>query len=424
MAYRLSRAPARYVFWVTVLAILPLLQAQASDVGPLSLVQAAELAAREAPSLQALRQRQLAANEELQRAGSLPDPELVLGIDNLTSTGHNAFEVGADPMTMRKIGLRQMLPAGAKREAERAQALADATMRSARVSAGVLNVQRAAASAWVASWSAQQEDVLLRHLRDDTELVLRAVRARVAAGSSASDDLSTRALLLEIENRISANAARITSARAELIRWIGADGERELATAPDYFELPLSEARALALLERSADLLVFSAHEQQADAAVSAAKAQRRPDFSVMAGYGQRAVGRADMITLELGIGLPLFTRNRQDRGVAARMAEHDARQAEHDDARRAASAALRGDYAQWTGLATQVRRDQRERLPLLRDLSMLALAGYRASKPIGGWLEARRSELEAGIETNRREQALGIAWVSLVYRFAPETQP
>lgn len=424
MSYRRSRAPARYVFWVTILVIFPMLGAKASTDTPLSLAQTAQLAVREAPALLALRERQRAASEQLQGAGQLPDPELVLGIDNLTSTGHDAFEVGADPMTMRKIGLRQMLPAGAKREAERAQARADSAMRQAQVDAGVLNVQRAAASAWVTAWAAQQEDALLRGLRDDTGLVLRAVRARVAAGSSASDDLSTRALLLEIENRISANAARIDAARAELARWIGAGAARELAAAPDYFEPPLPEARALALLDRSADLLVFSAHEQQADAAVGAAKAERHPDFSVMAGYGQRAVGRDDMITLEFGIGLPLFTRNRQDRSVAARMAESDALEAEHDDARRAATAALRSDYAEWAGLVAQVRRDQRERLPLLRDLSMLALAGYRAGEPIAAWLDARRNEVEASIETSRRQQALGLVWAGLAYRFPSEMQP
>ncbi|MDX2300912.1 MAG: TolC family protein [Xanthomonadaceae bacterium] len=424
MSYRYLRALALSVCWVTIAAGAALAEASAASAAPLSLEQAAQLAARDAPALTALRQRELAAKEEQARAGALPDPELVLGIDNLTATGNDAFAIGADPMTMRKIGLRQMLPAGAKRDAARTQARADTGMRAAELHAGALNVQRAAAAAWVMRWSAAQEDALLRTLLGDTRLALRAVAARVAAGGSASDDLNTRAMVLEIENRISANQARIAAAKAELARWLGDEAEREPAEPPDWFTAPLAEARALALLDRSADLLVFSAHEQQADAAVRAAKAERRPDFSVMAGYGQRAVGRDDMISLEFGIGLPLFTRNRQDRSVAARMAEHDALDAEHEDARRAAAAAVRSDYAQWAGLVEQVRRDQRERLPLLRDLSALALAGYRAGAPIDGWIDARRQEVEASIETSRRQQELGVAWANLAYRFAQESQP
>jgi len=424
MSYRYLRAFARSVCWVTIAASAAVADADAASGAPLSLAQAAQQAVQQAPSLLALRQRQHAANEEQARAGSLPDPELVLGIDNLTATGNDAFAIGADPMTMRKIGLRQMLPAGAKREAARAQARAESGVRAAQVDAGALNVQRAAAGAWVARWAAEQEDALLRTLLGDTRLALRAIAARVAAGGSASDDLNTRAVMLEIDNRISANQSRIQAARAELARWLTGEADRELAAPPDWFTLPLTEARALALLERSPELLVFSAYQQQADAAVSAARAERRPDLSVMAGYGQRAVGRDDMITLEFGVGLPLFTRNRQDRSVAARIAEHDALDAEHDDARRAATATLRSDYAQWAGLVEQVRRDQRERLPLLRDLSTLALAGYRAGAPIDPWISARREEVEAGIETSLRQQALGIAWVNLAYRFAQESQP
>lgn len=423
MSYRYLRAFAQSVCWVTIAITASIADVAASEL-PLSLAQAAQEASQQAPALLALRDRQLAAREEQARAGSLPDPELVVGIDNLTATGRDAFAIGADPMTMRKIGLRQMFPAGAKREAARAQAQAETGMRMAQLDAGALNVQRAAASAWVMRWAAEHEDALLRTLLRDTRLALRAISARVAAGGSASDDLNTRALLLEIDNRISANQARVASAGAALARWVEDESGRELTAPPDWFSVPVAEARALALLDRSADLLVFSAHEQQADAAVRAARAERRPDFSVMAGYGQRAVGRDDMISLEFGVGLPLFTRNRQDRGVAARMAEHDALNAEHEDARRAAAAALRGDYALWAGLVEQVQRDQRERLPLLRDLSALALASYRAGSPIDAWIDARRQEVEAGIETSRRRQDLGVAWANLAYRFAQESQP
>lgn len=237
--------------------------------------------------------------------------------------------------------------------------------------------------------------------------------------------LAVRALELEIENQLSENAARIASASASLRRWLGEQALRPLAPAPDFADPPLSEARALALLDRSAELLVFDAHDAQADAAVAAARAQRRPDFSVAAGYGQRAVGRADMITLEFAIDLPLFTANRQDRGIAASIANREALHAEHEDARRAEAAAIRGDYAQWAALLAQVQRDNRERLPLLHDRSALALASYRSGQSLDGWIDARRDEVQASIETTRRLQALGSAWVGLAYRFqAQESQP
>src|SRR3546814_4109636 len=79
-----------------------------------------------------------------------------------------------------------------------------------------------------------------------------------------------------------------------------------------------------------------------------AARAEKRPDWSVAASYGQRDGGRDDMFMLEFGIELPLFTRNRQDRGVAARQAEYEAALATREDLRRQQAARIRADIARW----------------------------------------------------------------------------
>ncbi len=416
------RACVRAFALVLVVASAPA-WAQPADA-PLSLAGAVDLATRSAPLLGALDAREQAASEELARAGALPDPELMLGIDNLTATGNDAFAIGADPMTMRKLGFRQRLPAKAKREAERGMAMAERDMRAAQVQAGTLAVGRASGEAWVMRWAAEHERTLLLALLEDTRVATRAARARVKAGGNPGDVLAVRALELEIENQLSGSNARIASANAELQRWLGDQALRPLAPAPDFADPPLLEARALALLDRSAELLVFDAHDAQAEAAVAAARAQRRPDFSVAAGYGQRAASRADMISLEFAIDLPLFTANRQDRGIAASIATRDALNAEHEDARRAAAAAIRSDYALWASLVDQTRRDSRERLPLLHDRSAVALAGYRSGQSLDAWIDARRDEVQASVETTRRLQALGSAWVGLAYRFnLPESQ-
>jgi len=400
-------------------------QSDGAAAAPLTLAGTVELATRSAPLLGALDARQQAASEELLRAGALPDPELMLGIDNLTATGNDAFAIGADPMTMRKIGFRQRLPAPAKREAERRMALAERDLRTAQLQVGTLTVGRVSGEAWVLRWAAEHERALLQALLADTRLATRAARARVSAGGNPGDVLAVRALELEIENQLSSSEAGIASANASLQRWLGEQALRPLAMAPDFADPPLPEARALVLLDRTADLLEFAAHDARADAAVSAARAQRRPDFSIAAGYGQRAASRADMISLEFAIDLPLFTANRQDRGIAASIATRDALHAEHEDARRAAVAAIRADYAQWAALVAQTQRDQRERLPLLHDRSALALASYRSGQSLDGWIDARRDEVQASIETTRRLQALGNAWVGLAYRFqAQELQP
>ena len=145
--------------------------------------------------------------------------------------------------------------------------------------------------------------------------------------------------------------------------------------------------------------------------------------------YGQRdrmpnGVSRSDMLMVEFAIDLPLFPRNRQDRGVAARRAELDAVTAEREDARRVQTEAVRRALADWQGLQRQVTRKETESLPLARDRAKIALAAYAGGGDLQPWLEARRDEIELHIEHARHLGELGRAWAALAYLLPAETTP
>src|SRR5262245_8216034 len=53
-------------------------------------------------------------------AGRLPDPELVVGLQNVPIDGADAFSLERDFMTMRTVGIMQDMPSGAERHARRA----------------------------------------------------------------------------------------------------------------------------------------------------------------------------------------------------------------------------------------------------------------------------------------------------------------
>src|SRR3546814_17777839 len=82
---------------------------------------------------------------------------------------------------------------------------------------------------------------------------------------------------------------------------------------PDFSVLPVSQVKLLAALDRLGPLLPTTAEIETAAAAVDVARAEKRPDWSGAASYGQRDGGRDDMFMMEFGFELPLFTRNRQD---------------------------------------------------------------------------------------------------------------
>ncbi len=156
-----------------------------------SLDEAVRRAVGRAPMLEA-RHEQLS-----RRAGALPDPMLSVGIDNLPVTGADAFDTRVDDMTTKKIGLRQDIPARAKREAQRSLAARQIDVAQAQSLAEDLSVRRATAEAWIDAWRTRQEVAMLQALREQAALAAKLAKARLSGGSgAASDALAAQAAVL------------------------------------------------------------------------------------------------------------------------------------------------------------------------------------------------------------------------------------
>lgn len=400
-----------------VALLWPLLPAQAAPATPVSLHEAIRMAVRRAPALDALTAQLTAAEQEAVRAGALPDPTLMVGIENWPVTGADAFALDADMMTMQRIGVRQEFPARSKREARQRLASRNVDQAEALALAERLAVQRAVAEAWTDAWAAHRELDALRALREEAALASRLTRARVAGGGdSAAEALGAEAAVLELDNRLQALEADLRGAQATLERWVG-EGATVDREAPEAFaSLPTEQASLLANLDRLGPVLAWQARLEAVAAEVDLARAEKSPDWTVSASYGHRRGGASDMLMLEFAIDLPLFTTNRQDRGITAREAEYHAALASREDARRTLAAEIVRRVAEWEGLRGQTRRDREQLLPLARDRSAVALAAYRGGATLQPWLAARRDELETITAHAGRLRALGQVWASLAF--------
>lgn len=382
----------------------------------LTLEQALRIAVARAPLIDASRAGVTAAREDAARADALPDPMLTVGIDNLPVTGADAFDPNADFMTMKKIGLRQEIPSRAKREARVSLARSEVDKARADATATRLAVRRATAGAWVQLWAAQLELAALQALRSQAELAAQLAKARVSGGgASVGDALAAEAARLELDNRIAAAQAERSAAQAGLARWVGKHADVAASDSPGFDVLPHSQSQLLGAIDRLGTLLPIVAGVETAASAIDVARAEKRPDWSVAASYGQRS-GGSDMLMFEVGIGLPLFTRNRQDRGIAAREAEYRAALAMREDLRRQEAARIRAGVARWEGLKRQVALHEGALLPLAHDRSATALAAYRAGGPLQPWLDARRDELSVHLSHVTHLRELGLAWAALAF--------
>ena len=402
----------------------------ATGGGPVQLGfdEAVAIAGHGAPILEARSADITAAREEAARAAELPDPQLMVGIENLPVSGPGAFRPDGSDMTMKKVGLMQEFPARAKRDAR--QLIADRQLERARALDAIeqLQVQEQAARAWLAAWAARRELDSYMALRKQAALVVELATARLAGGTGlAVDAMAAQAAALEVENRVDAAQARLQAARAGLARWLGLPEAQlpEVGLPPTITELPFAESVLLSTIDRQRALLDWRYREAIAEAEIALATADKRPDWSIAAAYGQRDGSRADMGMVEFRIDLPVSTGNRQDRAVAARRAELASLVAEREEARRAQREAIARAVAEWRGLEQQVERDASEILPLARDRSEAAVAVFAGGGPLQPWLESRRDELEIQVGHARRLGELGQVWAALAYLMpSEETAP
>lgn len=392
---------------------------------PLTLEAAVGLALDNAPQLRAREARRTAASEDLIRSDALPDPSLVVGVQNLPVGGPDAFTTTEDRMTMRRIGISQSLPSRAKRQARRESARAQLELTQAETIATTLDIKRGTAKAWVRWWAAERERELLEALLEQSALAVRAARAHLSGGKGmASDVLAARTTELDLENRLDDAASRIEEARASLLRWIGEAPSGPVAEPPGFAIAPVSEADLLASLDHLANLPTWSARESSAEAALALAKAEKHPDWSIGGGLARRGAGASNIAWLEVSVGLPLFSRNRQDRGVNARSADLEAVRAAREDARRMQAEFVRKAFARWKGLGLQVTRFRDTLLPIARDRGRTALAAYSGGGSLQPWLDARDDEIDERLRYADTLAAWASAWVDLAYLLPGSVNP
>jgi cobalt-zinc-cadmium efflux system outer membrane protein len=411
-----ARASARHMCWLLWAAALLFASPLGAVEPPLLTLDAAlQQAIERAPVLEARRAQLESARQEAARAGALPDPQITVGLDNLAMQGPGAFTAGGDSMTMRTVGISQALPSRSKRQAERAIGNARADLAASLEVATTLSIRQQVADAWINAWGAHRETAMLQSMRQAWARDVALAKAQLRGGTgSAAEVLAVRMAALDLENRIDESNAREAKARASLARWLGSSANRPLADAPDFAVLPHDQASLLASVDRQGNLLEWRAREQAADAALAAARADKHPEWNVGLRYGSRVRGLSDMVSLQVGVSLPLFTRNRQDRGISARAADLDAVYAEHVDARRQQVEAIQAAWAQWESLGQQVRRHRDALLPLANDRVALALAAYRGGGAIQPVLDARRDEIAHHTDFARMQTEYGRAWAAL----------
>lgn len=362
----------------------------------LTLEQALLLAGREAPNLMARAAELEAARQAAVPAGELPDPKLLLGLQNLPIEGQERWRLDAEPMTMRMLGVMQEVPNRAKRSARVELARAGIDSAAAQEQVERLQVQRQTAQAWIVAQALEQRLQLFQDFYAENRLLERAVQARLAGGRGQSaDSLAPRQEALALAEREDELQQQRSQARAVLRRWVGAAADESLrGPLPDW---PVDEARYRHALPQHPELQAFVPQTREAEARVKLAEADRRPDWSWELAYQQRDRAFGDMLSLQLSIDLPVFAGSRQNPRIAAQRAELLALEAEREALLREHALQLAMELAEHRRLQRAVERSHEQLLPLAEQRVRLSLADYQAGRgELGELIAARRERVEA----------------------------
>ncbi|RAI63139.1 hypothetical protein DOZ80_28995 [Pseudomonas fluorescens] len=409
--------------WSLVAGLAASVLALPSFAGALTLDEALRLAENNAPSLTAQDAKIQAASSAAIPAGELPDPKLLLGVQNYPVGGPDRWSIDQDFMTMQMVGVRQEMPNGDKRKAriEVADAAVDRAAAERRVER--LNVRQSTALAWINSYSVERKDALFQDFYKENRLLTETVRAQIAGGrAQPADAVTPKQEAVQLAEQQDDLIRQRTQARAALKRWIGpAANDKPAGSLPQW---PVDTTSYAHKLQHHPELAAFAPMTREAQAKVREAASEKQSDWSWEVDYQHRGREFGDMVSVQFSWDLPLFPDTRQNPKIAARQAELSQLEAEREALSREHTQQLESELADYERLNRAVQRNQQSLLPLAREKVELSMASYRAGKgDLNAVVAARRELIEARLKQIDVEEQRALTSARLYFAYGESGQ-
>lgn len=377
---------------------------------PLPLAEAERRALDYDAGIRASQSEAQALREQAVADGQLPDPSLTLGAMSLPV---DSFSRRADEMTQLTVGVAQSFPPGAtlKHQSARTAHMADAAdaERAARAR-GLLRDVRMAYLELGYQQAALAQIAATRAVFDD---ILAIAKSLYRTGrNNLQDVLSAQLERALLDDRTAAVETERAAALAELQRWTGPLAPAvELPEALPELASPPERARLAAQLETHPGIRAASQRVAAGQSAVEVARQQYKPGWMLDVSYGERTgygmdgERRSDLLSAGVTLDMPLFPGKRQDRRVAASVAEADALRFMRDDAYRDLQRTLEAEYPRWERLREREQVYAQKILPAARHNAESALSAYRNGvTDFTALMRAHITELDSRLQALRTQ--------------------
>lgn len=390
----------------------------AQSAPSLSLEETVALATTHAGDAESSRGAVEAAVQMAVAAGQLPDPILKLGLNNVPVNGPDQFSLSRDFMTMRSISVMQEFTRSDKRRAKAARFEAEAAAAEAQRAVGLANVQRNAVGAWLDRWYAEQTNVLLGHHGHPIELALQAANAAYRSGrGSRAEVLAMELELQKLHDRQDENRATVATATLNLQRWVGAEANRPLSDRPPLAVPQHVQQLAKGEFDAVPELAAAQREVALAESEIQVAREARKPDVTVELMYSQRGSAYSNMGSVNVSFPVPWDRGNRQDRDVAARLAQANEARAKSETVRRNTQAMVGARLAELQRNLERLKRYDERTLPLATSQADAALTAYRANTgTLLAVAEANHRAIDMKLERLTLEAKTAKLWADLTF--------
>lgn len=389
-----------------------------ADLAPSVLDSLVERAIAASPTIRAAAVRVDAARARVGPASALPDPMLMFGVLNQplggasaspASTGATGMAAGPEAMTMRMVGVRQMLPHPGKRALQKRSAEREVDAWQASLDAARRQVARDVKATWYELAFIDRALTIVERSHDVLAGLIRISESRYSVGTAGQQDV----LKARVEaTRLAETAAGLTERQLALGARLDA-----LLDQPAHAPLPrvaMPEAIVRAAGATSSDAIRFtsaafgsraadsplppldelqematrlSPELREQDAMIGAESAQVElarkailPDVELALQYGQRGGGRRDMVSATVSLPIPIFRGRKQDQQVA----EAGARLAALEAERRVKSNDIRAEVARLVSEIERERTSLALSVKAILPQSRAALTSSTASYQVG----------------------------------------
>lgn len=277
---------------------------------PLRFADLQRLAIEHNPAIRAMEQEVLMMKSRIPQAGSLDDPRLKLGVNNLPS---DSFSFKDEDMTSKEIGVSQMIPLWGKLSSKERIAEGEynkAVERLRRERIEVLNMLRTSIYELQGIRSTIQ---VLNEIKDRLKLVIDSeIAANKAGMGSLSNVIKANVEYTMIDEEVIALTQKKEEARQNIIYLVGEEVELgfDELPEPDFRDLQPKSIKGEVYADNP-DLKIARLDREIANEEISLKTKEYYPDVEFGISYMQRDAGpegkRSDMINGMATINVPFW---------------------------------------------------------------------------------------------------------------------